>query len=76
MNYDATEFSDVRDGLSRKQRVIIHCLHILEAEKPGCNISTCMLYGRVFEHIDIGVDEMQAILNTITAAGDLDDKHI
>lgn len=65
----SVEISDVRDGLTRKQRVILNCLRKLQAEKPGCHISTVMLYGQVLEIIDIGADEMQAILNTITEGG-------
>lgn len=53
---------DVRDGLTRKERVILTCLHELQTSRNGRNVPTAMLYGRVVELVDISVDEMQSIL--------------
>jgi hypothetical protein len=56
---------DVRDGLTRKERVVLVCLRQAEAERPGRNVSTALLYGRVVEHVNIGVPEFQRILQRL-----------
>jgi len=58
---------DVRDGLTRKERIILYCLDQLQKERGGRNVPTVMLYGRVIEHIDMSVDEFQA---AVTIFGD------
>lgn len=58
---------DVRDGLTHEERVILHCLHKLQAERGGRSVDVCMLYGRVIEYIDIGSSQMQSILQTLLA---------
>ena len=57
---------DVRDGLTRKERIILDCLYKIQTERGGRNVPTSMLYGRVVEYVDFGVDEMQAILQRLT----------
>lgn len=56
------DLPDVRDGLNRKERVVLTCLAELQKERNGRNVPTAMLYGRVVEHVDMSVDELQAIL--------------
>ncbi len=56
---------DVRDGLTRVERVILLCLKQAQEEKHGRMVSTAMLYGRVVEHVDIGVPEFQRILQRL-----------
>jgi hypothetical protein len=56
------ELPDVRDGLTRTERVILHVLHELEKERGGRNVPTAMLYGRVVEHVNLSVPEFQRIL--------------
>lgn len=46
---------DVRDGLTRIERVILWELHKAKQEFGDRYISTAMLYGRVVEH-DINID--------------------
>jgi hypothetical protein len=53
---------DVRDGLTRAERVVIWQLSLLERERGGRNVPTAQLYGRVVEHVDMSVDELQRIL--------------
>lgn len=53
---------DVRDGLTRKERIVLTCLHELQNERNGRNVPTAMLYGRVVEFVDMSVDELQKIL--------------
>jgi len=53
---------DIRDGLTRKDRIILYCLEQLQKERKGRNVPTAMLYGRVIEYIDISMDEFQTAL--------------
>lgn len=53
---------DVRDGLTRVERVILYVLHETQRERGGRDVPTAMLYGRVVEHIDISVEELQRVL--------------
>jgi hypothetical protein len=56
---------DVRDGLTRVERVILLCLQQAQEEKRGRMVSTAMLYGRVVEHVDVSVPEFQRILQRL-----------
>ena len=64
---------DARDGLTRKERVILYCLHQAQNELKGRNVPTIMLYGRVVELIDISKDEFQTILSRFTGLTRLSD---
>jgi hypothetical protein len=57
--------ADVRDGLTRIERVVLHCLRELQKEQNGRAIPTAMLYGRVVEHVSISVAEMQSIMRRL-----------
>ncbi len=54
---------DARDGLTKKERVILYCLHEAQKEFVGRNVPTALLYGRVIEHLDISQNEFQRILS-------------
>jgi hypothetical protein len=58
--YDA--LPDMRDGLTHRERIVLHCLYELQQERGGRHVPTGMLYGSVVEHIDMSVEEMQSIL--------------
>lgn len=58
---------EVRDGLNRKERIILYCLDQLQKERGGRHVQAIMLYGRVIEHIDMSMGEFQA---TISIVGD------
>jgi hypothetical protein len=60
------ELPNVRDGLTRKERIILHCINTIQNELGGRNVPTAMLYGRVVEYTDISVEEMQSILQRLT----------
>lgn len=60
------DFPDVRDGLSRKQRIVLYCLEQLQKERGGRNVPTVMLYGRVLEHTDMSENELQGILTNVS----------
>ena len=57
---------DVRDGLTRKERAVLYCLHEAQKERGDRNVPTVMLYGRVVEYVDMSVDELQRILQKFT----------
>jgi hypothetical protein len=59
---------DVRDGLTRKERIVLWVLDRTQRELRGRNVPTAMLYGRVVEHIDMSSDELIAILQRLGAA--------
>jgi hypothetical protein len=56
---------DVRDGLTRAERIILVTLHRLQQERPGRSVPTAMLYGHVVEHINLSQNEFQAILTRL-----------
>ncbi len=56
---------DARDGLTRKERIILTVLHNTQKERNDRNVPTIMLYGRVLEHINISEDEFQRILQKL-----------
>ncbi len=56
---------DVRDGLNRKERMVLWVLHKAQKEFAGRSVPTATLYGHVVEHIDMSVDELQAILRRL-----------
>jgi len=60
------DMPNVRDGLSRKERIVLYCLNNAQKELNGRNVSTAMLYGRVLEHIDMSEQELQYILQKLT----------
>ena len=53
---------DVRDGLTKKERVVLTVLKRLQAERGDRGVPTAQLYGRVVEHVDLSVEELQRIL--------------
>lgn len=60
---------DVRDGLTRVERVVLYVLNNAQAELGGRNVPTAMLYGRVVEHVNISVSEFQGLLTRLTGRG-------
>jgi DNA gyrase/topoisomerase IV subunit A len=59
---------DVRDGLNKKERAVLYCIHELQQERNGRNVPTAMLYGRVLEHVDMSESELQDILQRLTGS--------
>jgi hypothetical protein len=57
---------DVRDGLRRKERIVLYCIHQLQKERNGRNAPTVMLYGRVLEYVDMSENELQLILQRLS----------
>jgi predicted HTH domain antitoxin len=67
MAYDPRfdDLPDVRDGLNRKERIILYCLKQTQEEFNNRNVPTITLYGRVVELIDISQEEFQSILSRL-----------
>jgi uncharacterized protein YfkK (UPF0435 family) len=64
---DVNNLPDVYDGLTRKERVVLACIAQIQKERGGRNVPAAMLYGRAVEHVNISVDELQAILQRLTS---------
>ncbi len=56
---------DVRDGLTRLERVILYELSRAEREHPGRRVPSALLYGRVIEHLNVSVPEFEATLRRL-----------
>ena len=63
---DFDNLADVRDGLTRKERIVLFCLDQAQKELGGRNVPTAMLYGRVVEYINISENELQGILQRLS----------
>lgn len=72
MTYDRDEgpediLPDVRDGLTRMERVVLHVLRETQAERGGQRVPTTMLWGRVCEHFYISPEELSELLARLGA---------
>ena len=56
------ELADARDGLTRRERIVLWVLSTTQAERGGRDVPLPMLYGRVLEHIDMSIAELQEIV--------------
>lgn len=61
------ELPDARDGLTRKERVVLWVLGQTQAEMAGRNVPLPLLYGRVIEHADMSIAELQEIVARLGA---------
>ncbi len=59
---DGEELPDARDGLTRKERIVLWVLSTTQAERGDRTVPLPMLYGRVIEHVDMSVAELQDIV--------------
>jgi hypothetical protein len=62
---DDDRLPDVRDGLTRLERIILHVLAETERERAGAHVPTAMLYGRVVERIDVSEAEFVRVLQRL-----------
>ena len=58
---------DVRDGLTREQRIVLHVLHQLQKERGDANVPTPMLWGRVCEYFYISPEDLSEMLAQLGA---------
>ncbi|EMP57280.1 hypothetical protein MSNKSG1_01618 [Marinobacter santoriniensis NKSG1] len=61
---------DVRDGLTRTERIILYVLNETQKELNGRNVPTVMLYGRVLEYVNISEEELHLYLDRLGVKGD------
>jgi hypothetical protein len=57
---------DVRDGLTREERVVLYVLRQTQKERGDRNVPTAMLWGRVCEHLYISPRDL---LETLARLG-------
>ncbi len=62
------DLPDVRDGLTRLQRIILWQLSEAQRERGDRNVPTALLYGRVVEHINVSIDEFQQVLAALVGS--------
>lgn len=62
------DLPDVRDGLTRLERVVLYTLHEAQKEFPSGRVPTATLYGRVCERIPVSVEEFQRVLQRLVGA--------
>jgi hypothetical protein len=61
------DLPDIRDGLTRKERIVLQVLHATQKERGGSSVPTAMLWGRVCEHVYMSPDELTAMLARLGA---------
>lgn len=59
------DLPDARDGLTRKERVVLVVLARLQAERGERNVPLPQLYGRVVEVCDMSIGELQRIVQRL-----------
>ena len=62
---------DVRDGLTRRERIVLYVLHETQKERGGRDVPTAMLWERVCEHFYISPEELSAMLARLGARKDV-----
>jgi hypothetical protein len=67
---EADTFPDVRDGLTRPERVVLKVLYDTQRERGGRNVPTAMLWGRVCEHFYISPEALSQMLARLGARRD------
>jgi hypothetical protein len=58
---------DVRDGLTRRERIVLYVLNEAQKERGDRNVPTAMLWGRVCEHFYIAPEELSSLLARLGA---------
>lgn len=61
------DLPDVRDGLTRRERIVLHVLHQTQRERGDRNVPTAMLWGRVCEYFYISPEALSAMLARLGA---------
>lgn len=61
---------DVRDGLTREQRVVLYVSSQLQQERGDRNVPTAMLWGRVCEYFYISPEKLSEMLAQLGARKD------
>ncbi|PAV25108.1 hypothetical protein CF392_12725 [Tamilnaduibacter salinus] len=53
---------NVRDGLTRTERIVLTVLYETQKERGGRDVPTVMLYGRVLEYVDLSEEAFHDVL--------------
>lgn len=61
------DMPDVRDGLNRRERIVLYVLHQTQRERGDRNVPTAMLWGRVCEHFYISPEELSQMIARLGA---------
>jgi hypothetical protein len=61
------DMPDARDGLNRRERIVLYVLHQTQKERGDRNVLTAMLWGRVCEHFYISPEELSGMLARLGA---------
>ena len=59
------ELPDVRDGLTRTERIVLTTLQRLMAERGGRHVPSFELYGHVVEQVNLSQQEFQQLLTRL-----------
>lgn len=65
---DEDNSPDVRDGLTRCERIVLVELAMLQGERGDNTVPTAQLYGRVVEKINVSEEEFQRALGRLGAS--------
>jgi hypothetical protein len=68
---DNDRVADIRDGLTRRERIVLWVLHETQKERGDTNVPTAMLWGRVCEHFYISPEALSAMLARLGARRDV-----
>jgi hypothetical protein len=60
------ELPDVRDGLTRTERIVLTTLNELQRERGDRHVPVIELWGRLVEQVDLSQDELQKILSRLS----------
>lgn len=63
--FDPHGLPDLRDGLTRLERVILHVLNEAKVEFGERHVPTALLYGRVVEHLNVDKATFQRALSRL-----------
>jgi hypothetical protein len=61
------DIPDVRDGLTRRERIVLYVLAEVQKERGDRNVPTAMLWGRVCEHFYISPEDLSRLLARLGA---------
>jgi hypothetical protein len=61
------DIPDVRDGLTRRERIVLSVLREAQKERGDYNVPTPMLWGRVCERFYISPEDLSAMLARLGA---------
>lgn len=67
MHEPENDLPDDRDGLTRKERIVLYVLNEAQKERGDRNVPTAMLWGRVCEHFYISPEDLSKMLARLGA---------